>query len=165
MFVMTSMRYPIAIGVPAVCVTTQELPRRGAIGLVITVKNRSVVVQQVVAGGAGEAAGFRAEDWIRGVDGETITRPEQFTQAIGRHGGGDRVTVEIARAGARLSLAAVLKPRPLETSPNAEVRYQTVKVRDLRRRVICHPAAPRRPTACGPVDAGAGLLFRGRPRW
>jgi hypothetical protein len=38
------MRYPIAIGVPAVCVTTQELPRRGAIGLVITVKNRSVVV-------------------------------------------------------------------------------------------------------------------------
>lgn len=44
MFVMTSMRYPIAIGVLAVCVTAQELPRRGAIGLVITVKNRSVVV-------------------------------------------------------------------------------------------------------------------------
>jgi predicted metalloprotease with PDZ domain len=71
----------------AVCVTAQELPRRGAIGLVITVKNGSVVVQQVVTGGAGEAAGFRAEDWIRGVDGETITRPEQFTQAIGRRGG------------------------------------------------------------------------------
>lgn len=69
----------------------------------ITVKNGSVVVQQVVAG-------FRAEDQIRGVDGETITRPEQFTQAIGRHGGGDRVTVEIARADARLFGAALLSP-------------------------------------------------------
>ena len=140
------MRSLIAIGVLAMCVTAQELPRLGAVGLVITVKSGSVVVQQVVAGGAGEAAGFRAEDEIREVDGERITRPEQFTKAIGKHAVGDRVTVEIARAGARLSLAAVLKPRPLETSPNAEVRYQTVKVRDLRRRVIV--TRPRREGDC-----------------
>ena len=136
------MQSLIAIGVLAMCVTAQELPRRGAIGLVIAVKDGSVVVLQVVAGGAGEAAGFRAEDEIRQVDGETITRPEQFTKVIGKHAGGDHVTVEIARAGARLSLAAVLKPRPLETSPNAEVQYQTVKVRDLWRRVIV--TRPRR---------------------
>ena len=136
MVVMISTRFLTGIGVLIFCASAQDLPRRGAIGLVIADNGGGVVVQQVVAGGAGENAGFRAGDRVRSVDGIAVARTEQFTKAIGGHAGGERVTVEIDRSGAHLTLGAVLKPRPLETSPNAEVLYQAVNVRGLRRRVI-----------------------------
>jgi predicted metalloprotease with PDZ domain len=62
------------MGVLIVCTSAQDLPRRGAIGLVIADKG-GVVVQQVMAGGAGENAGFRAGDRVRSVDG--IASPER----------------------------------------------------------------------------------------
>src|SRR5437016_2390884 len=58
------------------------------------------------------------------------------SRVIARHLGGERVAVGILRRRASLTLTAFLQPRPVETSPNAEVRYESVSVRELRRRVI-----------------------------
>jgi alpha-beta hydrolase superfamily lysophospholipase len=111
-----------------------DLPRHGVIGLVVS--GTPPAVQRVAAGGAGEAAGFRNGDVIQAIDGRTVETADQFVRAIGRHLGGDAVQVTVTSGGARLVRTAVLKPRPLETSPNAEVLYRSVEVRGSRRRVI-----------------------------
>ena len=57
-------------------------------------------------------------------------------RTIGRHLAGDPVQISVTRGGQALSLTAVLKARPYETSPAAEVLYRSVEVRGARRRVI-----------------------------
>jgi pimeloyl-ACP methyl ester carboxylesterase len=111
-----------------------ELPRHGVIGLVVN--GTPPAVERVVAGGAGEAAGFRAGDVIQAIDGRTVETADQFVRAVGRHLGGDAVQVVVTSGGAKLVRTAVLKPRPLETSPYAEVLYRSVEVRGSHRRVI-----------------------------
>jgi pimeloyl-ACP methyl ester carboxylesterase len=114
-----------------------DLPRHGAIGLVLGPgKATGIEVQRVVPGGAGEAAGFAAGDAIAGIDGIPVTTTGQFVEAIGRHLGGDVVRVEVVRAGERTVKTARLLPRPFETSPNADVLYRSVEVRGAHRRVI-----------------------------
>jgi uncharacterized protein len=111
-----------------------DLPRHGVIGLVVS--GTPPAVQRVLAGGAGETAGFRIGDVIQAIDGRSVDTADQFVRAVGRHLGGDAVQVTVTSGGARLVRTAVLKPRPLETSPNAEVLYRSVDVRGARRRVI-----------------------------
>ena len=119
----------------------QELPRHGVIGLQVgTVPlpdgRGSVTVQRVIAGGAGEAAGFHNGDVVLAINGERVDSGEQFARTIGRHLGGETVRVTVKNGAAETVRAAVLKPRPLETSANAEVLYREVNVRGSRRRVI-----------------------------
>jgi membrane-associated protease RseP (regulator of RpoE activity) len=50
------------------------------IGLVVA--GNPPVVSSVVAGGAGETAGFRAGDGIESIDGKAVETAEQFTRAV-----------------------------------------------------------------------------------
>jgi pimeloyl-ACP methyl ester carboxylesterase len=112
-----------------------DLQRHGIIGLIIG-PGTPPAVERVVAGAAGEAAGFQPGDVIRSVDGVAVATQDQFVRAIARHLGGQSVTVAISRGGSEQIKTAVLKPRPLETSPFAEVLYRSVTVRGARRRAI-----------------------------
>jgi S1-C subfamily serine protease len=71
-----------------------DLPRHGVIGLVLaakdpthaeSVKANPPTVQIVMPGGAGDAAGFKTGDIVRGLDGTPITSSADFAVRIGRH--------------------------------------------------------------------------------
>src|SRR5689334_11006155 len=118
----------------------QELPRHGIIGLQVSGSPPSV--QRVFAGGAGEAAGFEAGDVIESLDNRRMESTDQFVRAVGRHLAGDAVQALVRRGGDSVTRTAILKPRPFETSPAADVLYRAVTVRGARRRVIV--TRPRR---------------------
>jgi len=114
-----------------------DLPRRGMIGLIVAPQDgNAVVVTGLVEGGAGAAAGFQKGDVIVSIDGAPATEVPAFTRAVSRHFGGESVHVTVKRGPSELMLMPTLKPRPLETSPYAEVIYETLDVRGARRRAI-----------------------------
>lgn len=133
-----------------------DLPRHGVIGLQVTTADitksprpdNPAVVQRIVEGSAAAQAGFQSGDVIRNIDGIPVTAPFQFSRTIARHLAGDVVHIAVTRGAQDLNLVAVLKPRPFETSPNADVLYRSVSVRGARRRVIV--TRPQRP---GPLPA------------
>lgn len=127
----------------AAALSAQDLPRHGIVGLVV--QGSPATVQAVVPGGPGDAAGIRAGDVIESLDGKPVESGDQFARAVGRHVAGETARVTVRRAADRLDLSAVLKPRPFETNPDAEVLYRSVDVRGARRRVIVtHPHRPGR---------------------
>lgn len=122
-----------------------DLPRRGTIGLAVAASDSShpanpetnpLTVTAVAPGGAGEAAGVHLGDILRQVDGQKVTLAADFVAQIHRHVGGDRVALLVTRGGQDLTLTATLKPRPYETSPDADILYRSVQVEGARRRVI-----------------------------
>src|SRR5215469_9322035 len=136
---------------------TDELPRHGVMGVVLGPRNvgepedpanNPPTVKAVIAGSAGEAAGIRVGDEPVSLDGQPVTSSTGFAQMATRHLAGDTVQVKLLRSGEAHTVAVTLKPRPFETSPDAEVVYTFVTVNGSRRRVILtHPkAAGRYPT-------------------
>jgi uncharacterized protein len=131
-----------------------DLPRHGVIGLVVAPfdpskpvdpKTNPPVVKTVVPGGAGGAAGLQAGDIVRELDGLPVVSDTEFASSIGRHLAGNTVTIKITRAGTDVEKQAVLKPRPYETSPDAEILYSSVTVGGSRRRtIVTHPKTPGR---------------------
>ena len=122
-----------------------DLPRHGVIGLTI---GPDLDVQRVTPGGAGAAAGIQVGDVLQTVDGAAVTSTSQFVRAVSRHLAGDAVPVGLLRSSEKITRTAVLKPRPYETSPYADVLYQSVMVRGARRRVIV-----TKPTRAGRMPA------------
>ena len=159
---MRFLRLILVAGAVSLALAQNDLPRHGAIGLAVGAADKTkapgpdnpLVVQRVLEGGAGAEAGFQAGDAIRAVDGLPVAAASQFVQAIASHLGGEKVRVAVDRGGKRLDLTAVLRPRPFETSPVADILYRSVAVRDARRRVIVI-----RPRAAGRLPAV--LLMQG----
>jgi pimeloyl-ACP methyl ester carboxylesterase len=133
---MTTIRRLVIFAVAMGGLTADDLPRRGMLGLAVVNSAEGVRVQQVVPGSAAEGAGFAAGDVLRTIDNEAIRRAEEFTKAVSKRASADRVTVGLVREGKPMTLVAELKPRPAETSPDAEVIYTSVTVQGQRRRVI-----------------------------
>jgi uncharacterized protein len=128
---------------------TDNLPRHAVIGLQVgppdvnkpedPVKNPPTV-KSVVPGGAGEAAGFQAGDIVLTLDGVPVTTAVEFAHKIFRHLGGDSVSIRFVRQGQQMTKTVILKPRPFETSPDADILYSSITVDGSRRRVIVtHP--------------------------
>jgi putative serine protease PepD len=69
-------------------------------------------VVNVVPGAPAATAGVRAGDIIVGVDGNTVTAPDDVSLAIEDLKPGERVEVEVERAGARTSVSVPLGTRP-----------------------------------------------------
>jgi pimeloyl-ACP methyl ester carboxylesterase len=122
------------LAMAAAALAAQELPRHGVIGL--QVGGTPPAVQRLVPGGAGAAGGFQNGDEVVAINGTRVDSGEQFARMVGRHLGGETVRVTVRRGADETVRAAVLKPRPFETSPNADVLYREVDVRGARRRAI-----------------------------
>jgi alpha-beta hydrolase superfamily lysophospholipase len=133
---------------------TGDLPRHGAIGLVVAAADPTKsedpstnppTVRTVLPGSAGEQAGVEAGDVLVELDGEPVSSSTAFARAVGRRLAGDRVTIRLLRHGSERTVTANLKPRPYETSPDADVLYGAIAVKGARRRVIItHPKHPGR---------------------
>ena len=121
----------------ALALAASGLPRRGMLGVVVAPRGGDpAVVTSVLEGSAAAAAGFREGDVLLSLDGAPVTGAQPFTRAISRHLGGDTVRIGVRRAAGELVLSAILQPRPLETSPHADIRYETLEVQGARRRAI-----------------------------
>jgi len=135
-------------------VAADDLPRHGIAGLVVGPADSSKppdrqtnppTVQTVVKGGASEAAGLQPGDTIVELDGKAVANSVSFAQEVGRHLAGDSVRVLLRRAGQEMEKTIVLKPRPLETSPDAAVLYRSITAGGTRRRtIITRPASEGR---------------------
>jgi pimeloyl-ACP methyl ester carboxylesterase len=144
------MRVIAAVLVCAFGATADDLPRHGMIGLTV---GQGQAVERVTAGGAGAAAGIQVGDVIQSLDGIAIGTTDQFVRGVARRLAGATVQVGLLRGGETLVRAAVLKPRPYETSPYAEVLYRSVMVRGARRRVIVTIPNRAGPHGVGPMPA------------
>jgi pimeloyl-ACP methyl ester carboxylesterase len=131
---------------------TGDLPRHAVIGVQISAADLSKpedpatnppTIKAVLAGGAGQVAGLEAGDVLVALDNQRIASAGDFAQRIARHPGGDSVSIRVLRNGAPVTKTVVLKPRPLETSSDADILYTAVSVEGSRRRVIVtHPKTP-----------------------
>lgn len=121
------------------------LPRHAVIGLRVSPADVSkpedpasnpATVEKVFPGSAGEAAGIREGDILRSLDGQPVTTSISFAHAIARHLATDTVQIEISRQGRKIAKTVALKPRPYETSPDADILYLSLTVEGARRRTI-----------------------------
>ncbi len=135
----------LALGCVTVFAQTDDLPRHGAIGLAVgaakisepeDAKTNPVTVKSVVPGGAGEAAGLRVGDILREVDGAPVPTSAEFVRIIGSHLAGDPLSIRLIRDGSEVTTTVILRPRPFETSADAEVLYSSVSANGAKRRVI-----------------------------
>lgn len=124
---------------------TDDLPRHGIAGLAVSPPDLSKpedpqtnppTVKAVIPGSASEAAGFLPGDILLELDAQPVHSSASFAQAIGRHLAGDSVRVRLRRSGQEMEKTIVLKPRPLETSPDATVLYRSITAGGSRRRTI-----------------------------
>jgi pimeloyl-ACP methyl ester carboxylesterase len=131
-----------------------DLPRHAVIGLQVAPPNldkpedtatNPPTVKAVAAGGAGEAAGIQAGDVLVELDSEPVTTSADFAHKIARHLAGDSVSIRLLRQGTPITKIVVLKPRPFESSSDAEVLYGSVSVDGARRRaIVTHPKTKER---------------------
>jgi pimeloyl-ACP methyl ester carboxylesterase len=125
------------------------LPRHGVIGLAVAApdpakpenpETNPPTVKSVVPGSAAEAAGIQPSDILRQLDGQPVPSAAEFAKKISAHLAGDSVTIDLLRGAEKISKSVTLKPRPLETSADADVLYRAITVEGARRRtIITHP--------------------------
>ncbi|MEA2143050.1 MAG: hypothetical protein QOI64_1480 [Solirubrobacteraceae bacterium] len=73
-------------------------------------------VADVVAGGPAEQAGLQTGDTVTRVSGETIRAPEDISATIENRNPGDKIDVQLRRAGAERTVQVTLGTRPENVS-------------------------------------------------
>ncbi len=77
-------------------------------------KAEGVIVQEVVKGGAGEAADLKAGDVILSVDGKEVNESNELQSLIAMHHPGDQVVLKVFRGGKEFEKTVTLKGREEE---------------------------------------------------
>ncbi len=72
---------------------------------------RGVLVEKLVEGGAGEAAGIKVGDAIVEVDGKPVESANQLQARVGMHHPGDKITLKLSREGSYKMITVTLKGR------------------------------------------------------
>jgi uncharacterized protein len=156
----------IAIVLCAAAVAAQSsdgaLPRRPWLGVALGPHDQGVLVTSVVDGSSAAAAGIRAGDVIRSVDGAAVRDPAAVIAAVARHTSGETTTIEIVRGGETETRTIALRAFPRETLPDTTFEYGAVTLPDgshLRTIVSVPTRSGRHPAVmllqgggCGSVD-------------
>lgn len=147
----TAQRAIIFISLLLACIgiaSGQELKRSGFIGVkagAMTDELRTklhlagtggIVVLDLVEGGSAKDSGLLPNDIITQVNDHQISDVNDFVGIAKSLRAGDVVTLHILRGQESLTKQLVIKPRPYESSPDAEVLYKFVSVDGSLRRVI-----------------------------
>jgi dienelactone hydrolase len=105
---------------------TDPLPRRGYFGVGLEKAPDGARVFAVSPGSTAAAIGIVIGDVIEAIDGKPITSPDAVVAAIGRHRGGEIVTIALLRKDGRKTIEATLTPYPTEQMANATLQYGSV---------------------------------------
>jgi hypothetical protein len=124
----------------------QELPRSGFLGLALAPAGDSgVVVRTVLPGGSAEGSGIHPGDLIVRMNEQKASDPAQVITLARKLRPGDVASLDYRRGEQSLNLKFVIRPRPQESAPDVETRYQSVRAGDsLRRTILTLPRAPGR---------------------
>ena len=122
-----------------------ELKRAGFLGVQIAPDPRGIAIRGLLDEGSAKGAGLRDGDIILAINGETLHTPAQFVAAVAKLRAGDSARIDFLRNEQPGSVRAEIRPRPYESSPNADTRYLSMEINGLRRRLIVTvPRAPGR---------------------
>ena len=83
-------------------------------------KARGVLVQDVLAGGAGDEAGLKVGDVILFVDNQEVNASNELQTIIGTHRPGDVVDLKVFRDGSEINKKVTLKPRSETNNQTAQ---------------------------------------------
>jgi hypothetical protein len=75
-------------------------------------RGRGVLVMEVRPGGPAEAAGLRAQDLITSAAGARVRQMSDLTAILNMFSAGDKVTMEVTRAGRREKVEVTMGQRP-----------------------------------------------------
>ncbi len=103
---------------------------------------RGVRIDNVVKGGAGEAAGLKEGDVILSVDGQETNESNQLQGLIAVHHAGDNVSLKVWRNGKEIDKNVTLRPRTdvasndkseedMQKSPEAQPMKQTATIDNI----------------------------------
>lgn len=91
---------------------TTSADARPFLGVLLENTDAGVVVREVNAESAAEAAGLQVDDVITAINGEAVTTNADVAAIIGELKPADAVTIEVTRAGESLTLEAELGSQP-----------------------------------------------------
>ena len=113
------------------------LPRRGALGVALGVDDAGAVrVRAVQEDSTAAHLGIMAKDVIQSIDGTSVSSPADVIAAVGRHGRGRQIAIDLVRDGTLQHCEGILKPLVQERMPGAEMEYGSVSVSGARLRTI-----------------------------
>jgi hypothetical protein len=90
------------------------------LGVDADVVGDGLVLTAIYADTGAEACGLRAGDVLRAFDGVKLTTKASLARNVRKHRAGDRIVLEIERAGARSTISATLGVRPEEDEDESE---------------------------------------------
>ena len=102
------------------------LPRRGYFGVGLEKAENGARVFSVAPNSTAAAVKIVVGDVIDAIDSRPATSPEAVVALIGRHKGGDSITIDLRQDGNRRTIDAILKPYPLEQMASATIQYRSV---------------------------------------
>jgi predicted metalloprotease with PDZ domain len=121
----------LVLGIVAVIAAAQpspdSLPRRGYFGVALEQSPGGVRVTSVTQDSTAAAAGVAKGDLITVIDGLAVDTTAAVIGAIGRHRGGESISIGVSRNGETRAISATLKPYPSEQMENATVSYSFVE--------------------------------------
>lgn len=82
--------------------------------------NSGIVVKEVIKESAAEAAGLKADDIIKAIDGKEVADSKELVNALGKFEVGDKVSIGYERNGKRASTEATLKANANQWTSRSE---------------------------------------------
>ena len=127
---------------------------RAFLGITLGGDGDGVLIGDVMADGAAEAAGMRKGDVIVAIGGDVITDADSLLGNLGRRSPGDPIEVVVRRDGRDLSFDVVLGERPAEEESRRARRLRG----DVNDRRTDFPVALQHDTVLSPVECGGPTL-------
>jgi serine protease Do len=146
---------PVAIGV--LSVGPRKLNLQPALGVSLDESDDVARIDQVMPAMPAERAGIQAGDIVRRVDGKEVKRRTELQEAIRAHQVGDRIELVIERAGAELTITAMLGSySQFQDGKRAEI--QNTLGGKLSDRRLGFPLVIQHDSVLKPADCGGPIV-------